>query len=311
MNHLLNYIIYLVILITQKFVLLLPLPFALSLGRVAGRIGGLVDRKHNRRVCEQMKFAFPEWDDKMVKHTARKFFEHIGMLGIEIFWLPKMMKNERWKNLIDVEEIKMLHQARDQYHGAIVVTGHIGNWEIGGAVSTQIDAHSHSVARPLKNPYLDRFFLQLRQTIGQVTIPQKGALKRLLKFLHEGKIITFVADQNVRKEGVFVDFFGHPASTVTSIAAMAIKTQKPVVAMVISRTDPSGKYKIYLDTIIPPKPLDSNSDRKQRIQEITQEFSTTLENAIRRYPEQWLWTHRRWKTQPDSEFKIQKNEHLL
>jgi KDO2-lipid IV(A) lauroyltransferase len=151
------------------------------------------------------------------------------------------------------------------------------------------------VARPLDNPALDRRLVSFRASTGNIVIYKQRALSQILKNLHEGRVVGIVVDQNVQaKDGIFVRFFGRPASSTTVAAALALKTGCPIVpARCVLRGD--GRYRMVYG---PPVEWSSSGRRGEDVARLTQQIASIIEGWVRETPEQWLWLHRRWKTMP-------------
>jgi KDO2-lipid IV(A) lauroyltransferase len=153
----------------------------------------------------------------------------------------------------------------------------------------------NSVARTLDNPHLDRFLRSFREKTGQKLIPKKGGYEDMLAVLRNGGVLSFLADQDAGERGMFVDFFGRPASTHTAIALLAIEHQAPVVVGYARRVGDGFHYEVGCDAVIEPEEWTGTAEDARLL---TQRYTTALETIIRRDPEQYLWLHRRWKHQP-------------
>lgn len=295
-NRLADRLAWLCVAGAQRFVQLLPLRWAQRLGAAAGRCVGALDRRHLRRAEDQIRLSFPEWDETAVRRCARDHYAHLGMLGAEILWMPRMTGMANWRDYIHCD-LSVLDELKTRYGGGILAVGHIGNWEIGAYAPTAVGHPLHSIARPLKNPYLDRLLVRTREFLQQKIIAKEGALLGIRRAMDKG-FVAMVIDQNVRHDGIFVDFFGRKASTIASVAKIALKSGKPILVFSNQRR-PDGRFEIFLDETIHVEDVVGAVGRDDAPREITQRFTSALERAIRRYPAQWLWTHQRWKTQPE------------
>ena len=182
--------------------------------------------------------------------------------------------------------------------GALLISGHLGNWELHGVVHGLLFGPIHAVARPLDNPDLDRRLCAMRTMAGNTVVYKQRALAQILRALRHGGGIAILIDQNVLpSDGIFVDFFGRKAATTTVAAALAVKTG---CALVPSRTEllPDGRYRL---TYVPALEWTPSGDRQADIADLTQRLTTRIEDWVRETPEQWLWMHRRWKTRPPGE----------
>jgi KDO2-lipid IV(A) lauroyltransferase len=177
-------------------------------------------------------------------------------------------------------------------------TGHFGNWEFQGVVSPLLVGPFAVVARPLDNPELDRRLVGLRTSTGNTVIYKKRALSQIMQTIKGGGVVAIVIDQNTqKKDGIFVEFFGRPACTTTVAAALALKLDCMIVP-VHCPLGPDGRYQMLYG---PPVEWKGQGKGPDQVEALTQHLTTIIEGWVREYPEQWLWLHRRWKTQPEPE----------
>ncbi|MGL6097765.1 MAG: lysophospholipid acyltransferase family protein, partial [Fimbriiglobus sp.] len=177
----------------------------------------------------------------------------------------------------------------------LVVTGHFGNWEMAGYALGAFGFETFAIARVLDNPHLEQFLKRLRERTGQTVIAKKDDFDRLTTVLRGGGKVATLADQDAGPRGVFVDFFGRPASAHKAVALMAIEFDAPMVVVGVPRVGERMDYRIVCEDVIDPRDF---ADRPDAVKAITQRYHTALEQAIRRHPEQYFWLHRRWKTAP-------------
>src|SRR3954465_12807448 len=174
-------------------------------------------------------------------------------------------------------------------------TAPFGNWEEAGHLFGALGFPPNSVARTLDNPHLDRFLRSFRERTGQKLIPKDGGYDRMLEVRGSGRVLSFLADQDAGQNGMYVDFFGRPASTHKAIALLALEHRAPVVVGYARRGGPGFRYGVGCSELIEPDEFKGPPDDARLL---TQRFTTALESAIRRDPDQYLWLHRRWKHQP-------------
>jgi KDO2-lipid IV(A) lauroyltransferase len=177
----------------------------------------------------------------------------------------------------------------------VLVTAHIGNWELSGLAHGWLFGPIGVVARPLDNPALDRRLNAFREAGGNAVISKFEALREVLRRLRDGGAVGILLDQNVQEQdGIFVEFFGRPAATTTVAAALAVKAG---CALLLGHTElrPDGRYRLAYD---PPLRWSPSGDRDADVRRLTQVLTRHIEAWVRAAPEQWLWIHRRWKTQP-------------
>lgn len=273
---------------------LLPRGVMLRLGRALGRLLGDLDRRHLTIVRDNLRRAFPEWDEPRVRRTARDVYGHFGRVLVDILWLDGRSREEMLA-LVDVVGGQHLEAVRANDRGCAFVTAHLGNWEVVGIAHGWIFRPMSVVARPLDNPALDARLVAFRARSGNAVIYKQKALAQILRTLRENREVAFLVDQNVQaKDGIFVDFFGQKAAATTVVAALAVKTGALVLPGHSVMT-PDGRYQLVYDAPIRWAP---SGDREADIAALTQQITSVIEGWVRATPEQWLWMHRRWKTQP-------------
>jgi KDO2-lipid IV(A) lauroyltransferase len=176
-----------------------------------------------------------------------------------------------------------------------VLTGHFGNWEILSYVTGLVGFRGGIVARRLDNPYLDRFLGHFRRRTGLALLDKHADYGRMLDLLAQGQGIGLLGDQDAGPRGLFVDFFGRPASTFKSIALLSLEYSAPIFVFGAARVGQPMRYRIYLEDLILPEEYAGAPDAARAI---TLRYTRALERLVRRHPEQYFWLHRRWKHQP-------------
>ena len=272
----------------------LPRALMLALGRWLGWLWGALDQRHLAIARDGLRRSFPDWGARRIERTAHAVYAHFGAVLLDILWLSRQ-RRERVLGLVDCEGRQHVGAAYGTGRGILFVTGHIGNWEIHAVQHGWRHEPIGVVARPLDNPALDRRLCAFRARSGNTVIYKRHALAQVLRTIRSGSAVAILIDQNVQaKDGIFVDFFGRPAATTTVAAAVALKTG---CVLMTSRTRlmPNGRY---LLTYEPPVEFSPSGDRTADVARLTQALTRRVESWVRETPEQWLWIHRRWKTQP-------------
>jgi Kdo2-lipid IVA lauroyltransferase/acyltransferase len=275
----------------------LPLPLGLWLGRRLGDASYMALGRRRRIALANLARAYPALPLRDRARLARRASQHLGMTMIE---LTRLLSRplEATLQRIHVEGAEHLETVMATHGRALLLTAHLGNWEL-LALAHRLTAFDLSiVVRPLDAPWLDALAERLRRRTGVELIDKRGALRPVLEALRRGRMIGILMDQNAaRREGVFVDFFGRPASTSRSIALLALRTRTPVVP-VFARRDSGGRHTVRVH---PALPLPAANGSDEAIVELTARCTTAIERAIRESPEQWLWSHDRWRTRPPGE----------
>jgi Kdo2-lipid IVA lauroyltransferase/acyltransferase len=280
--------------IVQALVRPLPRPWTLGLGRALGRLLADLDPRHVAIAAENLRQAFPHWDEPRRLRTARAVYAHFGQTLLDILWMAQQPR-ERLLGLIVEEGRENADRVRADGRGVVYVTGHFGNWEFYGVAFGWLGEPVGVVARPLDNPALEARLTAFRTRSGNTVISKRRALPDILRLLRQGAGVAILVDQNVQEQdGIFVEFFGRPAATTTVAAALAVKTGCALLP-VHCEVRPDGRYKFVYG-----RPLEwtTTGNRQDDIARLTQALTTVIEGWVRERPEQWLWMHRRWKTQP-------------
>lgn len=273
----------------------LPRRATLAFGRGLGRIWGDLDRRHTAIAADNLRRAFPGWDEARVRRTASDVYAHFGQVLLDVLWMSSRPPRRALELIERIDGREHVERALAEGRGMVLATAHLGNWEVHGLAHGLLYGAIGVVARPLDNPALDARLVACRAAGGNQVIYKQRALQQVLRLLRGGRGVAILLDQNTAEgQGVFVDFFGRPASTTTVVAALAAKTDCAIVPA-WSRLLPDGRYRL---SYRPALRFESAGDREQGIARLTQRITSTLEEAIREAPEQWLWIHRRWKTQP-------------
>ena len=274
---------------------LLPRRVGRGIGRACGLLFHALSARHRRIARANLERAFgASLTPRERERLARASFAHAGMIMADAayFRLCARLPLER---LAVFEGTEHLLKAAAGKRGALVFSGHFGHWEMVGLLQPRIGVPYSMVVRPLDNGRLDSYLSGLRTITGNELISKYNAARGVLRALRPGNAIGLMIDQNVRGEGgVFVDFFGTPASTTPALAIFALKTGAPIVPM-FSYPLPDGRLRIrYGEPIVATRRGTLSED----IHAITQQCTRILEREIREHPECWLWMHNRWRTRP-------------
>ncbi len=253
---------------------------------------------HQRRIAmANLRLAFPDQSAEEHRAILIKSLQSFSLAMLDIFWLARDTS----------ARIKAMVQFDPEFERAILkpgaqicLTAHMGNWEVLGLSVSQRGYPLASVAAPIKNPWVDQLFNELRRLTGQRPIPKQGALRALIKTLRNGDKIALVLDQNVKPVhgGVFVDFFGLKAPFSAAAAQLARRTGAPLLAGTCLADDDG----IYHTPPVLHISQDGLPDTEpEAVLALTQRVAHALETLIRQHPTYWLWTYKRWKIRPDGE----------
>jgi KDO2-lipid IV(A) lauroyltransferase len=271
----------------------LPLGAALTIGRGLGWVYGSVIRYHRQDAVDALTRAFPEKSQSEVLDIVRRMYANLGMNLVEVFRLGKVT-DEFLRESIAIEGHENARSALLRNKGAVILTGHLGNWDLLATIVPRLGYPLTVISKDIKNKGLNEFWMNIRQRFGVKFVPAHNSYRTCLTALKKNELIGFILDQNmINTEGIFVDFFGKPACTTPGLAYMSAQSGAPVVPVFMIRRE-NGRH---LVKVMPP--LDPPPNREpETIRDYTQRCTKIIEDIVRQYPEQWIWIHRRWKTVP-------------
>ena len=274
---------------------LLPRPIARALGMTLGQLVYLLHSKLRRVGLRNLTLAFPDLPDSQRKKILRGVFTSLGRQLAEVCLFPRYTR-DNVSEVVIYDGFENFDRAFARGKGVLFLTAHLGGWEL-SAFAHSLYGHPLSfLMRPLDNPYLDRMMRDYRTLHGNQTINKDDPTRGLLRALKAGKVVGFLMDTNMTPpQGIFVDYFGIPACTASGLARMALRTDAAVVPGFTLWDPRLRKYKLRFD---PALTLIRTGDQEADIVANTQLFTKVIEDFVRRYPDQWLWVHRRWKTRP-------------
>ena len=263
------------------------------IGRGLGRLIFDLIKIRKQVTIDNLSRAFPEKSPAEIYQIARATYEHFGMMMMETVKLWSLQPADI-KQLIRLDDPSALDRALQEGRGAILLTGHFGNWEYLGAWVATSGYPTTYMFQEQANPYVDHFIREYRQRMGMQVIPRGMALREYLRALRAGRFVAAVADQDAGRNGIFVKFLGQLSSTATGPARFAFKTGAPIL-FAISYRDENDDLRAcfeYLD-------IEYDTDNQEKaIRQIVESYTQKLESWIRKYPNQWFWMHKRWKTKP-------------
>jgi len=276
--------------------------FSIGIAKLAYHLlGGL--RKVGYR---NLEIAMPELSQAERERLVKGSFVSLGRILGEVsqFYKATPTKLEHLIEFHIDHLLEMYAKVRHEGRGAIVVTGHIGNWELFVFAFAAIFEPMSYLARPIDNPLIEEMTVRIRSRFGNRPINKTNSMMVASKILREGGILGILADVNAHpKEGVFVPLFGVPACTSTGAALLAIRTNSVIIPLCAVWDSEKKKYVAMHGEIIEPT---ITGDRKRDISETTARFTAEIEKFVRAYPDQWLWIHKRWKTRPPGEKDLYK-----
>lgn len=259
-----------------------------------------------RRAAEfNLRLAFPELPGTARRDILKGMLRNLGWMAAEFARLPRYTRGNIGRAII-LDGFENFAAAERRGKGVLFLTGHMGAWELEPFAHALYSGPIYFLVRPIDNPRVDALVNRYRCASGNRPVKKNESARSILRILHEGGVIGVLADQNtVPHEAVFADFFGIPAATTSGIARLARRTGAAVVPA-YNYWDPRiRKYRLRYE---PALELTATEDEQSDIHNYSTRFNEVIEDYVRRFPDQWLWVHRRWKTRPAHELPIYPDE---
>jgi KDO2-lipid IV(A) lauroyltransferase len=264
---------------------------AKALAWLASDVAGV--RRHVIR--ENLARAFPQLSSHERHRLARHMWEHLFLMVCEIAHAPRKIHDTNWRKYICFRNYGPMMRLLWSERPKVFVAGHYGNFELAGYTMGLFGFPTYAVARPLDNKYLDQFIKRFREKKGQHILPKQGSADEIAELLRHNRTLSVLGDQNAGPKGLWVDFFGTPASTHKAIALFALSNRAPLAVGYARRLDRPLRYEMGVEAIADPAHCATETSG---LVELTRWFTQALEDLIYRAAEQYWWIHRRWKGEP-------------
>jgi len=254
-----------------------------------------IDRRHRLVALDNLRLAFPNhYSEAELDALVRAVYRHFCGLLMDIIHLPHIYSVTSRRKYFELDDGRLIDQLISG-RPVFMLTAHFGNWELGGFSLGELGFSSYAIARPIDNPFLDDFLRRFRERKGQKILAKHGDFDKMKDILANAGLIATLADQDAGERGLFVDFFGRPASTHKAVALLAMNYQVPIVVLGIRKIGEPIQYRLRVEDVILPEEYDGQPVAAKAI---TQRFTNAVERLVRSAPEQYFWLHRRWKHQP-------------
>ncbi|UCD56227.1 MAG: lysophospholipid acyltransferase family protein [Candidatus Hydrogenedentota bacterium] len=266
-------------------------------GIILGDIGRILDKRHCEIARRNLRMALGETkSDEEINRIVRDVFRNIGQTFVEFMQIPTLTYEKALK-ITTPEHRERLDECLRAGKGVVLVGSHFGNWELMAAAGAVAGYKISAVARPLDDPDLEKIVREIRESSGLKIISRRTSALTIVRRLKQNEIVGIVADQNTRKQNVFVDFFGIKAATTPGPAMLALRTGAALVPAFMLREGP-GRHRLIIER---PIEVVRTGDAEADVVAATQRCVGVLEEYARKYPSQWFWVHRRWRTRPPGE----------
>lgn len=288
-------VLYILLLLINKIILLLPLDISLLIGKFSGFLAYLFLPRYSKVARENLKITFKnEKSIKQINKIARDVFLNLGISAVEVLSMPKI-KRQIDKKIYAVG-FEKIDKALSNGKGAIMLCSHFGNWELLPAYFVAKGYPSNVIARRIYYEKYDEWVRILRNSTGVNVIFRDESPKKILEALKNNELLGILPDQDIDSvDGIFINFFNRPAYTSIAPVALAMKMECPILPCFIIR-EKDNRHKIVIED---PLELKAGNSKQQDLAENTQLWSNMIESYIRKYPQQWVWMHSRWKTKPE------------
>ncbi len=262
-----------------------------AVARVISFLLRLLDAKHARIAAKNLSLSSGVCRPEEIPAFVRRVYDNLGLSFVETLMIPRLMGHRGISKIVRLERFDLIEGALREGRGVIAVIAHQASWELVGLGVALAGYPLNSLARPVENPWIEDYLARFRTQTGQRIIPKYHALGEMVRALRRNEILVVQVDQDARHFGVFVDFFGRPASTHRSPAILSLKYGIPIAPVNIYREN--GLCYCVIGDLIRPADF---RDRQDPIRDLTQAYTARMEEFIRMHPDQWFWVHDRWKS---------------
>lgn len=275
-----------------------PRPVAKAIAQMMGWWGYMLAARLRRVAYFNLQLALPDLSKSQRQKIVRGVFKNFARLLAEFSQFPKLTA-QNVAGVVILDGFENYEEAKKRGKGVLLMTAHFGAWELASFAHSVYGHPMKFLVRPLDNERVDALIMRYRQLTGNIGIDKRNSIREILRSLRNNEVIGILIDQNAtREEGVFVNFFGIPASTTAGLTTLAMRTGAAVVPAFIIWDDRLMKHRLRFEPTV--EMVDTGNFQADVVSNTTQ-FNQVLEEKIRSYPDQWLWVHRRWKTRPPGE----------
>ena len=288
MKNIFEYILFLSF---SKFFQLLGLNLSRKFSFLIAALFYYVIPIRKKTVLENLHNAFPDYNEKKIKSIAFGSYKSFAIALAEILYIPAMSREDIEKQ-VDCNNLELIREKYEENNGVILLSAHFGNWEfMATSLAAQLNIPISVVIKPQRNSYVTNWMNKARTKWNNEIVPLGISIRQTYQTLKDKKVVAMVADQRGPEESMKINFFGRDLTVLTGPAVLALKTGAPVLYGISVRQD-DYSYKSVMAEISKENLPESN---EEKIKELSQRHMSYLEGFIRKYPEQWLWMHKRWK----------------
>ena len=262
----------------------------ITFGKLFGTLVYVLAVQRRRLALRNLRFCYPEWRDVQIRKLARRVFENFGITFIEVCQ-SAFISWEKLSRTYKVNGEEYLVNALKANKGILIITAHIGNWEVAQHYMHNFEKPFSVVATRMKQAWANRLLDHLRSRFGNTVIDKKGGLQNIMQSLRRGETVALLIDQSRRKQGIEVTFFDREATATPAAALLAMRCKSTVLPMFCVRDD-DGQHTVHVK---PPLETIRTGDLRHDLQTNTQMMMNAVEEMVREYPDQWFWNLKPWK----------------
>ena len=290
-----DYIAYLAVRAIVCILQALSIEMCHSICKVLAYLLTDVFKIRQKTIEENLSNSFPNWTPKKRREVTRRMYEHLTLMICEIAHAPRKIHETNWRKYVHIKRRREMVTAMTDARPLNLVSGHYGNFEIGGFIGGLLGFRTFTVARTLDNPFVDRYLNQFRGLKGQYTIPKEGSSQYIEKVLEKNEILVLLGDQHAGNSGCWVDFLGRPASCHKAVALFTLTGGAPMLVLYTRRQGKPMHFEIGVQGLADPEKL---PDELAGVRGLTNWYSNRIEEMILDEPGQYWWVHRRWREKP-------------
>jgi KDO2-lipid IV(A) lauroyltransferase len=294
-RNLIDFSVYLLVRVLIALIQALPLGACEKTASVLATIASRVLRIRGNIVEENLHTAFPQMSAEERSEITWQMWRHLALMIMEIAQTPRKIHETNWKEHSHIVNLEQFVATLLSGRPLVVISGHFGNFELGGYLMGLFGFPTYTVARALDNKYLDRFINDFRGRTGQYMLPKKGSGNDIQKVMERGGILTLLGDQHAGHKQCWVNFFGKPASTHKAVSIFSLSNEAPTMVSYARRLDRMLHYEVGPTAFCDPR--DPNFEQGS-VPLLAQWYTDHLESLIRESPGQYWWLHRRWRGEP-------------
>ncbi|MDO4557871.1 MAG: lysophospholipid acyltransferase family protein [Planctomycetia bacterium] len=290
-------LVYLVVRIAICVIQSLSIERGVAFARGLGWCCGQVLKIRHRTVTENLQTAFPDSSAEWRRQVECQSWRHLFTMVVEIAHAPRLIHDATWRNHVALSNQEMRETVRRLLSDrpVLIVTGHLGNFELGGVMLGMLGFPSYTIARKIDNPYLDRFVNRFRGSTGQYILAKNGQFDRIMAVVDAGGTLSFLADHHAGPHGCKVHYFGRRASAHKVIAIFSMEHRAPIVVCGTVRQETASGHPIPMKFRMCVEAIHEPEERTDTVRGVTQWYTDQIESMVRRYPTQYWWLHRRWR----------------